>query len=139
MISLEWLAGFFDGEGYIGIYGRKRNWRLLAGIAQCNKEILTQIQTQFGGCLYAKLRRSVKHNQGWELRWSSQEAATLLKQLFPYLRIKREQAEFVLTKFLPLIPSKGHRPPLSDENLQLRLDAKHQLAKLKPYSKLNVN
>lgn len=144
MISLEYVAGFFDGEGCISINGNGRSFTLVIGLCQVEVSILQEIQAQFGGYLYPKPIRNRNANQCWELRWNAKAGLEFLKQITPFLRVKREQADFVILNEQYLVcPRKGRANTLSDEEVLKRLDLRLELAAMKPYSKIlskiNVN
>jgi intein-encoded DNA endonuclease-like protein len=53
MLSAEYIAGFFDGEGCVGIStrGRGKHPYLRVSVTNTNKEILLLMKAQFGGFL----------------------------------------------------------------------------------------
>ena len=96
MISKEYLAGFVDGEGCFNIT-RCRTWilpRLL--ITNTNVDILKQIKGIYGGDISS--RKNGKDN--WKVfnmyRASCKALKTIIKDILPYLILKREQAELCL-------------------------------------------
>lgn len=101
-----YLAGIIDGEGYIGITrsktsvsakGCKRgvSYRLLVCVKMVNPSALyfAQDVTGLGRVKNGTPRQNPKHRNvfTWEV-WSRQ-AASMLKQLKPYLLVKAEQAD----------------------------------------------
>lgn len=105
-LSLEYIAGFMDGEGCISIH-ENRAWLaesangrprivMQVAIANCNKAILAQIQKQHGGSICRLKRPNRRSRQGYSLRLSEQAACRFLEKILPFLRIKRKQAKLML-------------------------------------------
>lgn len=101
-IELAYIAGFFDGEGCIYVVkmvGNKNpGYSLKLEINQRldNDSILYYIQSKFGGNIHHK-RPSFNSNR--HTRWSihGDLAIAVLKQLLPYLKIKKLQAEVAIS------------------------------------------
>lgn len=89
-LSLEYIAGIFDGEGCVFIYRDSRwgSYTLSINIANTYYPMLVAIQEQLGG----NLKHLANSNDVWQLVWSSKKARDVLVLLFPYLVVKREQA-----------------------------------------------
>jgi len=132
-ISLEWLAGFFDGEGSItvvhSISKKHKQYFLSVGLTQSNFDVLDKIRREYGGNLYKKSKQTGRH-QGYELRWTSKAAIEFLSILAPYLVVKKPQAEIALGEWAPLLLPRGRRGPgqgltdvdlLNRENVRLKL------------------
>lgn len=116
MISLQYIAGFFDGEGHIRLrraFSKASNCQFIRtelGITNTNLHILQKIQSQIGG----KIRtRQNKHRPIYFLYWSNlDEVNKVINKLKPYLIIKAKHADLVLeylrrhssTKRTQLIP-----------------------------------
>jgi len=100
-ISSKYIAGFFDGEGCIGIYNRKDRYN-----GTCSRIQLTQNKTKessfilkyllkkYGGNLSEQktLSGNIKYN--WQLNPKGTE--NFLKEILPYLILKRKQALLIL-------------------------------------------
>jgi len=104
-----YVAGFFDGEGSIGIVHCNRRkegygtFRLLIGFTNTDLRVLTWIRDAIGGGhLSHKYRVSSRHKLAWELRISERKTCKrLLEAMLPYLKIKRERVELGI-QFLKL-------------------------------------
>jgi hypothetical protein len=95
-VSIEYIAGLFDGEGnpYIVL---KKYPKICITITNTNKEVLEIIQRTLG---YGKVKeRSLPKNR---INWSRcycfrighrQEAKDFLKRIIPYLIIKKAECE----------------------------------------------
>lgn len=100
MMTPEYLAGFFDGEGCINItvHGKIRQVVLRIYIANTNEAILREIQATFGGYVHI---RAKANKCGWKpfgrIIWQGSTATRrLLKITGPHLRLKRRQLELAL-------------------------------------------
>ncbi len=106
-LTIEYLAGFFDGEGtfYIGKQ-YSRNGKeyphatiMLSQSGDRGLEILSEIQKKWGGFIYEHLKAG-QHKatkSAYKLYWNKQEGVALIKELFPHLILKQEEAKIVLT------------------------------------------
>lgn len=111
ILSWEYLAGFIDGEGYIGItFERKKETHHQSAsaryhpyliIANNNYEILEDIKNfTNSGRIYKLSRRDVKQKQGFQYKLTEMESLkNFLFLIKPYLRIKQEQCDLLL-KFI---------------------------------------
>lgn len=105
-MSPDYLAGFFDGEGtfYIGLQGKgdKQYPKAQVLLSQSGEEglaLLKDIQVIYGGSIYEHLKAG-QHKatkSAYKLYWNKQEAITLIRILYPHLRLKKEAAGKVLT------------------------------------------
>lgn len=96
-ISIEWLAGFIDGEGCFNYYMRSTPG---LKINSANYDILCRIKEQYGGAIYDHSRGSNTARQSWTWNISGNEAKDLILKLLPYLIEKQNQAVAIL----------GHQP-----------------------------
>src|ERR1051325_9395129 len=98
----RYAAGFFDGEGCVSVVKatsrtKEPHYRLQVAITNTNAEILLWFQAHRGGKTY-----EVSNNRSnlteyprmcLVLFWHGREAAANLRELEPFLRVKREQAQ----------------------------------------------
>jgi hypothetical protein len=99
-----YAAGFFDGEGSIGIYkatwksvsGPKPFWQLHVSASQhqSRDHVLYWLCTHWGGGVYDYATKSAA-----EWRISSKAAIPFLRAVQPYLRVKRDEVDIVLKSF----------------------------------------
>ena len=90
------MAGFFDGEGYIGILKRKRKtWNIeyfiQISIGQIDGGVMDWVVENFGGHLH-----KVKRDGSYYWVISNKDAYLFLKQITPYLIYKKPQAELAI-------------------------------------------
>jgi len=92
--ELAWIAGFFDGDGSVGIRKYKRPhcrspiYDLVVKITNSNIEVLKWIQNHFGGTI----NHDHKSNC-YKLRFGGRVGMRFLEAIFPYLKVKRKQAK----------------------------------------------
>lgn len=99
-----YLAGFFDGEGGLSIFkrrpiGRRVNfvYYVILDIRNTNLEVLSWVKNTTG---FGSICKSDNSSKGWKdsYRWYSTtgQAVSILKEIYPYLKIKKGHAEVVL-------------------------------------------
>ena len=101
MISDTYIAGFFDGEGSIGIYRNGQgNFHLRTQLTQnvlpSTEELLVELRNRFGGNLSRMKSPIYRRNEAFNWQNNGFGAANFLGQMLPYLRIKRDQAELAI-------------------------------------------
>lgn len=107
-ISIEYLAGFIDGEGWLGTMGRGKQGKRthygspvpLLGIANTKREVLDLIKESFPNTskIFTMWRdpKRPEWAQAYQLRFYSTGLREYLPLLIPHLIVKRRQAEFML-------------------------------------------
>jgi len=96
---LPYLAGFYDGEGTVGIYGRGRNgtYSLTAGINQlvspASTQLFSECQVRWGG-RFSIYRPGTRDACSWSL--PGQKAYDFLVELRPWVRLKLGQVELAI-------------------------------------------
>lgn len=99
--SLQWAAGFVDGEGCIHIskqqLPRRRNasYRLGVSVTQNDLDVLEHLRDGAGvGARIYKVKRSPQHRrQCYTLNYSGPNAMKLIDMLEPHLVRKRREAQ----------------------------------------------
>lgn len=91
--DLSYLAGIVDGEGSIGIYNTKHKNRIpiqtvTLQISMVRLEAIKKFQTHFGGSIFVR--------NCFKIKYSSGLAVSVLSQLLPYLKLKKDQAQLCL-------------------------------------------
>ena len=97
MISIEYLAGFFDAEGYVGVVKLKGGFGLRCTLTNTNELVMQKIQSEFGGKLYSKWLSNPEHNHQKVLTWHGEECKEFLNMIKNYTIIKRTQIDLALT------------------------------------------
>lgn len=116
-LTIQYVAGLFDGEGCVNIYQTKKyvdnriGYELTIAIFNSHKEVIELLQENFGGCVQ-KRERGLGRNENWKIGYSwklsCNQAKNLLEKLLPFLIIKKEQAK-IAVEFQTLKESKNHR------------------------------
>ena len=94
-ISLDYIAGLFDGEGYITVNKNKKSFVPVVGIKMNGFDLLKTLHIQFGGYFYQRKKYVNRPLTEWILRGSFQ-VIPFLKKIEPFLIIKKEQAKLCL-------------------------------------------
>ena len=140
-IKLAYAAGFLDGEGCIRISrrnprdGRSTSYSLSVMIYQKDGEIMDWLYGNFGGMVYLKNKTS---NWIYEWRVTEVKAYNFLKELLPFLKYKRKQAELAI-QFQQRriferernIPDNGRFASLSQNELEIREEIYQKMCALK--------
>jgi hypothetical protein len=123
----SYLAGFIDGEGSIGLriaHSERNplftNYVIRLRATQCNEDIIHWIQvvTGVGSVRKMKYGWGMKH-QPYEWYTSGSKALKVLHEIYPYLRVKRIQAEIAFEFEKTMI---GHGYTLTKEQHSIRQD-----------------
>ena len=108
--DLAYAAGIVDGEGCITISKSKMgNFQIQVRVVNTNEWLLQWLKFAFGGRV-APLNDNRKEERGWKPNYywylRTEETKEFLKLIYPYLRIKKTQAEIVI-KILKMRGKKG--------------------------------
>ena len=100
MVSIEYLAGFIDGEGYLAL-GRiprrgSTEYPVRMVVYNTNLEVIEAIRSVWGGTVSCSKSRKPGWKDQYALIWTNAAAANLLEKVAPYLRIKAQQAATLL-------------------------------------------
>lgn len=95
--NINYLAGFCDADGSIMIV-KSEAQPAIAKITFTNtdKNVINWIKYYLGGSLYIKNQKNNKWNTVYELTFTSRKAYNLSEQLYPYLKIKQQQAKLLI-------------------------------------------
>ena len=127
-----YMAGLFDGEGYVGVNRNSLNGRLGLKIVIANtvRDPLDEARAHWGGCFTRKPYRMRgshwKDSWGWEITGSA--AYGFLTDILPYLRIKKAQADCALQ-----FPIGKKRKPVTAEMQAQREAVRDELIALKKH------
>lgn len=93
-MSPEYAAGFFDGEGAVGISPSDRYLR--ADISNTNREILEMFRERWSGSITVCKPQKPQHKPVYHWRVKCGNAEVFLRDVLPFLVIKKERVEFAL-------------------------------------------
>lgn len=109
-IDHAYAAGLFDGEGCVmiararsgtaprGSTTKRIYHRLDLSVGQVDRRPLLWLQTRYGGRIDpVPKKRGIGEQLCWQWRLGPRAAEMFLRQVLPYLIVKREQAEVALT------------------------------------------
>ena len=100
IVTAEYLAGLFDGEGCVDIVNRTRGYLLRVKITNTHRPALSKIQRAFGGSILpvAGPSRPAGYRALFDLTYRGAAAAGVLAIMAPHLIIKARQAS-IAAKF----------------------------------------
>jgi len=133
MVSLEYLAGYFDGEGCVTVsaHSSRRAAGLRVQIQSGDKEVLDEFVARFGGeakagkvypCNYPQKRALFT----WNL--NSTKAQNALHQMLPFLISKKIVAELALQ--MNFLPNGGQRIGLSQGEIENRMRIRKEISSI---------
>jgi LAGLIDADG DNA endonuclease family protein len=134
-ISPQWLAGFFDGDGYVGIMrfrssASARKWYLRLKCNFTNKDVFTLavIAKKFG-CSQPILKQAKKYKSDvYELDICGERAVSFLETIKDYVIIRREQVELALEFASIMHVGSGNK--LSDEQISKGIELRNKISEL---------
>ena len=106
--DLVWLAGFIDGEGYIGITSQQKKessnsaasmvYHPLLIVTNTNLEALNTILVMIGeGKIYKLSYSNGNHQSAYQYKLTKHtHLVGLLERIRPHLRIKQQQCDIVI-------------------------------------------
>lgn len=131
-ITLAYLAGFIDGEGCITILRRFKknksknyNYYAVISVGQKDGEIMDILKDNFKGNIH-----HVKRDGSYIWTATDKMASDCIRQLLPFLRYKKPQAEIALQLYDPTIIRKKFNT-ISPEELQKRELLYEEIRRLK--------
>src|SRR5690242_2978680 len=99
-----YFAGLIDGEGNIGLHkrGPKRpNWlRPVIKVKMTDKSVVTALSETYGGKVNERPPGKPHHKTQWLWKVENKTAKDTLDKIYPYLRVKRADADNLLAYFL---------------------------------------
>lgn len=108
MISSEYAAGFMDGEGCINVSACRSSMFIRVLIVNTNKEVLELFKQRWGG----DIQENKKHKANWKTSFTWRVSYTacfnFLTDIYPFLVVKKQQAEAAFI-FFNNSPGKGKR------------------------------
>lgn len=143
MVTKEYLAGIFDGEGCLYIMQSRRaslgssRCSLKPMVVICNTclPLLEAIQADWGGRIIPKrleYYKGRKARQSYELYWHDQnKVAALLGAIQPFLIVKKAEVDLFISDFVPTIRNATTSYRLSDGEHAKRVEVRDKLRVMK--------
>ena len=133
MLSLEYVAGLLDGEGYVGFArrittGGNVGERLSAQITNVYLPVLQQVREQFGGTIIPRDTDGLKVYT-WMIH--TNPALAFITQIEPFTVIKKEQIHIVFDYYKVFRSGKRRNTPYTEEENKLRDHYYNELRRLK--------
>jgi len=129
------MAGFFDGEGCVGILKHKKetaqspSYYVYVSIGQRDGTIMEWIKGNFGGRIY-----KVKRDGSYQWGMSDRKAYEFLKKITPFLKYKKPQAELAIRFTERVIHERGNEKrfiQLSPHEIKIREEIYQKMKLLK--------
>lgn len=103
-MSDRYFAGLFDGEGFVRINKWKKpgsvhvRYQVICGLGMTHRPVIELMQRTYGGSINQNRHdlRNPKHRIQFTWNVGSQRAAAFLRRVFPYLIVKKDEAEIAL-------------------------------------------
>ncbi len=107
--TVAWAAGLFDGEGSALISHTSTSYAIVVTIANTNREAISFFHRNWGGRVRVRTvkewveryGRTANHDS-YRVDFDHAEAERLLLDLYPYLVVKKKEAEIVLRALVAL-------------------------------------
>ncbi|SRR5579885_397140 len=134
--TLSYIAGIFDGEGYVGIIRHQSEndfWPCFMPrfvVAMTDKESIDWLkqETGIGAVSRVEAKGNRKDSYHWRLRIC--EMREFVPLLVPYLKLKRRRAELLLEFLKTCKGRRGGWVRLSESEYELRESIYEELSKL---------
>lgn len=131
-----YLAGLFDGEGCVGAVkvrdkrgGRAEAIMFTAVVSMCDREPIDLLAEIYGGAIRSrKTAQKAHHSRVFTWQAYGDAGAKFLRDVLPYLRVKRGQAEAYL-RARTTFTGWGRRPP-SPGDMDLRFACYNEIRRL---------
>ena len=97
---VAYFAGFFDGEGCVRLNKQGKYYTLKIAITQTPNGLksLEIFREMFGGNIYHTKPRSPQQQETFSVELFCEKAKQALREMLPYLRVKRAQAQIAIKK-----------------------------------------
>lgn len=118
MISAQYAAGFFDGEGCVNVSTLRGKPFIRILVVNTNLEILTKLQQTWGGDVQKNYKSKAHWKQAYTWRLQHSACLGFLQDIYPYLVVKKNQAEaaFVFFEVRPGRAGKWTEESLEEAN-----------------------
>ncbi len=90
VLSAEYAAGLFDGEGCVSFYKTKDYYNPVLTIAMTHREVLGECAARWGGTVHAYPQKSTNKTM-YHWRMFGKKAVGFADDILPFLIVKREE------------------------------------------------
>jgi hypothetical protein len=100
-VSLLWLAGLLEGEGWFGERrGKDRSPRPMIALKMTDRDVVERVAGLFGGMAVTKIPGYYKQDQ-FVTRVTSHKALSIMRQILPYMGKRRSKTIEMLLWLYP--------------------------------------
>ncbi len=131
-LAKAYLAGFIDGEGYVGLVRvndprttTKRYHTARLDVANTKREVLDEFKNLYGGTVKEIIRKNKHHKTAYHWVLSNQKVFLLLEDVYPYLRLKKPQADVLFMLKRSIIDNR--RNSLTTKVMEEREELKNKI------------
>lgn len=128
-LTSAYVAGFFDGEGSLGIYGENAESFVIQLDSTC-EYIVHFLAYKYGGTVSVSHQSTAttQTSYKWRIR-DTHQAVKFLLTVMPYLRLKQDQAALMLRYLRTRRPGEQRRLPVGVVNYRRSLAERMRSAK----------
>ena len=108
-INNAYAAGLVDGEGCITIENQRNHMYLLIQVCNTDPRVCIWLKERFGGAIRTQQQKNWKRMYRWAV--TTVKAKEFLTAIYPYLIIKKEQADIAFA----FLDTKGNRGRVSPD------------------------
>jgi hypothetical protein len=120
-LSVQYIAGFFDGEGNIHLdYQGNELANIKCSIGQKNKTVLDRINEIYPGSIVPNGKDGC-----YQLQFHRESTSRLLADVLPYLIVKKFEAEIALS-IMQCVGKPGTKPDLRSRVKRLKLQEAYE-------------
>ena len=122
MLSPQYTAGLFDGEGCINIWMTKTGYcQIRATLCMVEKPIIDMFKDSFGGCVTEIKKENDKWRDCWVWKCNGKDLMRFLEYIEPFCIVKKKQVAVGL-KMRELIGYSGRLIPeeIKDKRIELK-------------------
>ena len=118
-LTAAYVAGYIDGESYLGLMKTRRhptsvnpNYLPVIKIASVDEDIIVWLKESFGGWTEKRTFPEINQRDAYSWTLSGKKLEPFLRKVYPYLKIKKLQADILFKRFKMYKPG---LPFLSEE------------------------
>lgn len=112
-VQLSWLAGFIDGEGWVGINVSrckdKQYYYVIVDIVNTDERTMQYVASLVDRPIYRREKTNPNWKDALAVRLTSDKAVNLLLRLLPYLVLKQKHAEIACCAHVYYTSHRGTR------------------------------
>jgi hypothetical protein len=127
--TLAYVAGFIDGEGYLGIKKYDRHpekgfcptYSERISVAGVNEQSIRDFNKIVPGHIYLHKPSKLSKRGYWSWEVTESKARIFLQKIYPYLKVKKPEAELIIKLSENKLKTKSAKISSDDRDLRERL------------------